>query len=745
MPNSFAETPNGLLLVASGMDPMLRWDGMTGQAEIAGVKAPTTQPALSGDGAGSILGTYYAYLRYVDRNGNLSNLSPVSTKYETTARSGNITGVSKTSPIKITCNAHGLLTGTIVKISGVLGATSANGTWIITKIDSDTFSLDGSIKSTNDYQSGGTWLAGVSTISYSNIEVPSDPQIARRQILRNTDGQTATSYVDIDTTDLTSASFTSTKTDSELSAGIAVPLFDSSGDDLAISSYSVPPNYKGVLAHHLDRMFAAVDVEYSEGSVAVSFGSPTVAGIGTEWTPEIKGRSLYIVGAGKAYEITSVDVSDQKLTLAANYESASDPYANYAIRPAPAERRLVYYSESGLPEAWPPTNAISLQEDGDEITGLMPLASFLYILERRHIYRFTYQSDPAKDGFVFLSATRGCINNRCWVRVEGAAYMLDEAGIHLFQAGQSEPLSVPIRGLFNVDPDSPARINWSASRYFHAAHSPAEEVIRWFVALSGHYLPRHALCYDYRQQRWWIEEFSVPIGSSATVTLNGRPHVLLGSSGKRILAYGIGTIDGPDPAAGTVRGTVTSSGLLSIADTAATFASSGVVGSPVVIVSGKGKGQVRRIVSVAGTTLNVDQPWHDLPDTTSTYEIGGIRWKWRSGWFQIVDQETENKRSVELVFAPTGKPATVDVKLYLDHSSAPVRWGINYDDGIIKATSRQPEITVDMTNAIGFAQAHFSGQRELRAYGPRFVSVELAGVVHMDVVTIYQVTLDGVR
>lgn len=60
------------------------------------------------------------------------------------------------SPIVVTSAAHGLTTGTRVAISGVGGNTAANGTWVITKIDDDRFSLNGS--TTNGvYTSGGTW------------------------------------------------------------------------------------------------------------------------------------------------------------------------------------------------------------------------------------------------------------------------------------------------------------------------------------------------------------------------------------------------------------------------------------------------------------------------------------------------------------------------------------------------------------------------------------------------------------
>jgi hypothetical protein len=58
---------------------------------------------------------------------------------------GGISAASNASPIRIrTSNDHGLQTGAQVVISGVLGNTAANGTWTITLVDDNEFTLNGS-------------------------------------------------------------------------------------------------------------------------------------------------------------------------------------------------------------------------------------------------------------------------------------------------------------------------------------------------------------------------------------------------------------------------------------------------------------------------------------------------------------------------------------------------------------------------------------------------------------------------
>ncbi len=72
--------------------------------------------------------------------------------------SGVITDATNASPIVITSVGHGLTTGSRVTIASVTGNTAANGTWVVTFVDADTFSLDNSTGS-GAYVSGGSWHA----------------------------------------------------------------------------------------------------------------------------------------------------------------------------------------------------------------------------------------------------------------------------------------------------------------------------------------------------------------------------------------------------------------------------------------------------------------------------------------------------------------------------------------------------------------------------------------------------------
>lgn len=744
-PASYAETTSGLILIADGVDPVIRWDALTGTAVNAGVVPPATAPTLGGTGVGTIVGRRTAYVRWIDQYGNPSNLSPISNEvafgYDRL-----IDGlvVSAAGVPTVWTPQHGLTTGEQVVFTKVPGLAVLEGVRTVTVTDPDHFTIAG-VRPVGParYAGGGSWTWGMRTVVYGSVPVPADPKIVTRQILRNLAGSADTYYVDIETADVTSTSFTSTSDDETLASGLPVALFFD--DDLpSANRYQPPPSHKPVLASHLGRVFAAGDAVMADGHVEVALGSATVTGVGTAWSPALAGRLLSVVGASQAYGIAAVDPVAQTLTLTTTYGDGSDNFATYAIRSAPGERRLLYYTEPQQPEAWPPYNAISFPEDSDDIVGLLVKGSFLFVLERRHIWKFTYQNDPASDGNVFLSTMRGCLNDRCHVTAEDMTYMIDEIGIHRFDGQQSEAISTPIQDLFQQGSPAPYQINWDADqRYWHAAHDPTREVIRWFVALSGQLYPRHAICYQYRLNRWYLEEYPFAVTASTVATIGYRRSVV-GSDSRRILCLSEGYTDGVDPSA-AARGIVTDSGPTTLVDATAPFAAN-LAGSPVAIVTGPGAGQARLIHDSTADTLTLDRPWLESPAAGSIYQVGGIPWNWRSGWYRYVEDEADNPRDVETVFQPLRLgPGSLDLTVFYDHSDTPESWAYGRADDGVSTSPGTPEVTIDMATGSGWAQHHLTGHRDARAPGTRHVSVELAGVQAVELMRVFSVTINGAR
>ena len=71
-----------------------------------------------------------------------------------------ITNATNATPIVVTSASHGLTTGDVITVEGVVGNTNANAEWVVTKIDANSFSLDGSAGNAG-YTSGGTFTGSL--------------------------------------------------------------------------------------------------------------------------------------------------------------------------------------------------------------------------------------------------------------------------------------------------------------------------------------------------------------------------------------------------------------------------------------------------------------------------------------------------------------------------------------------------------------------------------------------------------
>ena len=74
----------------------------------------------------------------------------------TLRNSGTVSNATNASPVVITSTAHGLTTGALITVVAVTGNTGANGTFVVTRVDANSFSLDGSTGN-GAHAGGGTW------------------------------------------------------------------------------------------------------------------------------------------------------------------------------------------------------------------------------------------------------------------------------------------------------------------------------------------------------------------------------------------------------------------------------------------------------------------------------------------------------------------------------------------------------------------------------------------------------------
>ena len=569
--------------------------------------------------------------------------------------------------------------------------------------------------------------------------------------MRTLDGTADSLYVDVDTTDLSSSTITSTRLDESLRQQESIPLRDEKGG-MWSDRFLPPPDNKPLLAVYAGRCWAGGEVSYSTGCIFKPVPGLTVHGVGTRWKSTFVGRMLYIAGARQAYPIASVNESTQVITLASPIQDTNlSRFSTYVIRSAPLDRRLIYFSDPGDFRSWPAANALAVPDDGDdEVAGLARLGQALVVVEHRHIYRIVSRGEPQSDASLFLMAYRGAVNGRCIVNVDGYLYMLDEAGIHRYDGSEGcEDISYEIQNMFHADGIGFCpQIDWESSnrRLWHASHDPTVTTIRWFVDLIGKESLQYALCYNYRLKSWWIEHYPFRVTSSGTADLGHRRSVA-GCDLRRVFAFGESATDIVDSGAGTLRGTATGGGSRSVTDSAASFPST-LAGCPVSIVDGPGRGQWGIIVSNTATSLEVRDEWATPAAEGSVYQIGGVRWEWLSGWLDVTDSEQDTERDVVITYEPQNTETFCDMQIYYDHQSNPENWGIDWNADGVTVERGNPWIMFDLhfdQVAPGYRVMRLKSHHDPYAYGDRYVQILLSGVQNASVIRVYQVQMSGVE
>lgn len=746
-PPSFLQTPEGDVYCVQGDRNVRRWDGLLGAFVDSGVPAPSAACTVGSSTSGTIVGSIYAYVRFLDADGNVSNLSPVSSVHNIAVSTGSITAATNAGPIVITSAAHGLTNGQTVKVEGVIGNYAANGVWLVANKTTDTFELAGSIGS-GTFITSGTWSKGAGQIDYTNIPTTTDTRVVKKQILRNKDGDTTVFYVDVELTNLADTSESSTNTDAQLTNAVA--LIDTTGRDLNIVSHAEPPNWKRFGCHFRGRMWLAGQLEYREGSVAVTNGSPTVTGQQTNWTSAMEGWRFFPLGASNtaSYTISTINTGTQVITLTGNYGGSTDPYMTYCLTPpvlnsnGGAETRSLYFSTAGVPQSFNRLRSLTLEEQNQgAITGLIPYQNNLYVACERAMFRVIYSTRPETDAQVRGVVRRGLVNNRCWKIMDNMIFGMDRRGCYVFTEGDMADISDPISGIF--DGTASTRINWRQSEYFHAAEFPDEDIVKWFVVLTGGFYPQHAICYSVRTKRWWIEEYSQPVTASTTASINGKQTALIALPSRRVgISTRVSTEGIPGNCTSTLRGTATSSGIMSLTDSAAAFTDD-VIGTSVRIVSGTGIGQSRIIVTRTATKLTINNPWSIKPSTDSVYQIGGVSWKWRSGNFRWVRSEDDSRRTVEIVWKPTENSHQMSLKRFVNFSADPTNYVFDNTVNSVTTVADTPDAFVDTTDQYGHARQEYTDLNVDRSHGTETVRLQIEGTTNNEPLTVYTVSTEG--
>lgn len=546
--------------------------------------------------------------------------------------------------------------------------------------------------------------------------------------------------------------------DANLTAGSNISMTIQSDDgELVARRFNPPPTHKLDGCQHQDRTFYGVDAVYGGTNaagqaltVAVTQGDRTITGTNTVFTPEMVGRYLHIDGEAipkliqKYTSGTVLEVDDAIVR-------ASASGLTFQVLPPPRERNKIYYSYPQEPESVPATNVILIQdnvEGQDVITGLMPHGAVLYVAKERHTYRVSYARQPRLDATPTLAFSRGMLNPHCYALLEDNAYILDASGIYMVPLWGSDHLSRDgvqhtVRPLLDFVYD--AKLGLDKSRWSFVTLDSERRQIRFFVTQSSFcseyaydttlLRPKTCIVLNIDTLTFDLEGYVHQLGGGCQLPVSGRMRAVLG--GQRDLVYMLDD-DLGEGVETVLSGTVVAytAGTPSIQLTGTPGSS--IDGAPVCITSGPGKFQVRRAVSSSGAVVTLDQAFTTAPTTASTYRVGGVLCRARTGQFAFPDSSNSkkgdhsSKRGVRLAYQPFSD--TFDVRFYLNHSSTAMNYLIGTTHGMgVVTTAGEPDAVVDATlarsshgNQPGYSIVEVAGGRlHSDSYGDRWMGAEL--------------------
>ena len=606
------------------------------------------------------------------------------------------------------------------------------------------------------------------TVSVTSIATSGDGRTSARQLFRNTDGQTTTFYRVTTIADDSTTTYSDTTTDAALlAAAITDPttILSILAPDGSVNArrQGIPPSHMGCVVHHQDRTFWGVPRKVTAGHAEVTNGSAAVTLVGVVVPAAPTGRAHPWVGRkftvrGYATEHTISSVSGQVLTLSANFTGTTNLFASYSVHPAKTERRRIYWGYAGEPESVYSEDAVDVEsEHSNEAsqTGLYVHQSFLFIATPTNTYRWSFSGNPADNtAGIFPTLNRGMVNFRSLCKFENTLAIMDREGIYFTNGGTVNPASDVIQDIFN------SGIVWGRQEWFHAAALPAEETARFFVCLEGTRYPKHALCCNFRTMQWWVEEYAYEIGDSLVMPFAGKQTLLLGGEHEKILVYGDTPTDGL-PLGATLPGRhdVSSATFISVTVSSPAWSvDSDIKDSTVAIVTGRGKGQVRRIIDSTKSTGRIDikVPWDIVPDETSKVVVGAIAWLWQSDHLDMLPSIKERKQVTATVqpteydsqFAvrlfqnkkpdairATGRVGPQDTGVYMDEDSEYAETNIRRYQDLQGVEDAEHDGVVRVSMGEG-RDAHVTGSFT-------FVQVELSGATEKEPVTIESLDIVG--
>jgi hypothetical protein len=333
---------------------------------------------------------------------------------------------------------------------------------------------------------------------------------------------------------------------------------------------------------------------------------------------------------------------------------------------------------------------------------------------------------------------------------------MDQAGCYSYDGQSLRPISGMVQDVFRDH-----LLEWSLDWRFFAQADLTEETVRFFVNLILDPASVGARWYEYntRTQGWSTGFTSFALRCGTHVDSRGGAQlkaVYGGNHGKLYMPQVSLSTPGVDGIAAQITGTLTAATSTVLTDSTAAFTDA-VLDCPVAIIDGTGKHQVRLITGRTGTELTVDSSFPTVPASGSTYLIGGIELRAKTGLLAFATRgprgEQYNIRAVRLVFKPTSSAVTCDIRRYIDHDTTPVTHKLAQNLGSnVTCAKNSADAVVDMrlarsglANQAGLAIWKFGGHNDDRSMADRWIAAEVRSFQGNERQVFYELALTTVE
>jgi len=407
----------------------------------------------------------------------------------------------------------------------------------------------------------------------------------------------------------------------------------------------------------------------TDGTVDVINGNATVDGTTTDWTRAIVGDQFKVDGENRTYTISAF-VSSVEITLDETYKGVTNTGLDYSIQGVSDIFRWTAKNPStAYPMWWAfPVSFYKriISKDDSSISGINKIGNNPIIFKEQSHYLLTENGD---DYIVQESRTHvGTCSHHSIVETGeiGTLIFMTKEGL-IYESTGLGAVDLDIDLSRTIDGINKTRLKYVQGRWIQ--HK------KWYMLLyssEGSTEHDRILVYDYDLKQWVIWAIYGNclgyIESSEGAQTVYKPW--LGTRGafvyKMLTGYNLGAGTGGD-----VEGTITGAGATTLTDTGATFYTTGDGLKDIYVSVFDSNGDFVEEKQISSNTANIltVAAWVTTPTVGYTYEVGSIRWYYKSKVFDFEQDESKSIDNVLINFKKVATARNVDVKFYFSNDA----------------------------------------------------------------------------